>query len=179
MIMSLRITNLLYFIFSFIFIVYLALPGPSFPKQLPDSVQSLEEADVEIPTKRAYFTNFDREQVMGIYNTLFSSTLGLPLPTYRLNHPPEEAFSLIRDQTRSTFLEEIVHPFRESFLVNGFKPRVDKDEIWYKGVHYEQKITVKYVESSMILRVVIGMLTLILFAAVIKQTKGSIRELFT
>lgn len=175
---TLSFGKIIFLLFSLIFLLYLALPAPSFPKPLPDSVQSLEEADVEIPTKRAYFTNFDREDVMDYYTGLFPATLGLPLPTYRLIHPPEEAFTLIRDQTRSTFLEEITHPSRESFFVNGFKPRFAKDEIWYKGMHYEQKITVKYVSSSVVLRLAVGVATLALLALLLKQTKRAVLEFF-
>ena len=37
----------------------------------------------------------------------------------RLNYPPEDAQTLIRDQTQATFLEEIVHPMRESLFIAG------------------------------------------------------------
>lgn len=147
------IVKILFAGFLLILIGYLLLPSPNFPLQPPDAVQSLEDADTEIPLRRAYFTNFTREEVLAHYQRQFEwSFLGIPLLTYRLNYPPEDAQALIRDQTRSTFLEEIIHPFRESFFVNGFKPSLAKDDIWYKGRHFEQKITVKYVPSSIFVR---------------------------
>lgn len=136
-----------------IFVVYLLLPSPRFPKQPADSVQSLEEADTESPFRRAYFTNYTRDWIVEHYQNQFMTLLGVPLPTYRLNYPPEDAFQLIRDQTRSTYLEEIIHPFRESIFINGFVPTLAKDAIGYRGVRYYQKITIRYTPSSPFIRV--------------------------
>lgn len=154
-----------------VFMAYLIFPSPKFPKQLPDSVQSLEDADTETSARRAYFTDFDREQVISHYFGQFSVVFlkNIPMLTLRLNYPPEDAFTLVRDQTRSTFLEEIVHPFRESVYVNGFKPVLAKDDIWYRGVHYEQKITVRYVSSSVLVRVTIAVFSMILFWVVLRE----------
>lgn len=172
--------DFIFLFFFFLGLVYLLAPSPAFPLPLPDSVQSLEEADTEAPLKRAYFTNYDREEVIKHYQSAFSQIkiLGFSPPLLRLNYPPEEAYSLIRDQTRSTFLEEIVYPLRDSFFVNGFKPRFAKDEIWYKGVHYEQKITVRYATSSVLFRIVIGVATLVLLVIVLKQSKQALYEFF-
>lgn len=148
-----------------ILLLYVAIPSPRFPSSLSDSVQSLEDADTETPLRRAYFTNFERNDVLGFYEKQMSAVaFGIPLPNYRLNYPPEEAYTWIRDQTRSTYLEEIVTPFRDSFFVNGFKPRLAKDDIWYKGLHFGEKVTVRYVPSSVVTRVVLmfGSLTLLL-----------------
>lgn len=157
-----------------VFLGYLLLPTPSFPLQPSDSVQSVENADTETSLRRAYFTNFSRKEVLEHYQRQFehSSLLGIPIPTYRLNYPPEDAQTLIRDQTRSTFLEEVVHPFRESFFVNGFKPSLAKDEIWYKGVHYEQKITVRYVPSSPFVRIPVAFLSLLALLFVVREWIG-------
>lgn len=162
-----------------VFLVYLLLPTPDFPIQPPDSVQSLEDADTETPLRRAYFTNFSREEVLAHYQRQFASSafLGIPQITYRLNYPPEDAYALIRDQTRSTFLEEIVRPFRESLFVNGFKPSQAKDDIWYKGVHYEQKITVGYAPSSSLVRVPIVFLAFVGFFAVTKELWDAVADL--
>lgn len=158
--------------------LYLALPAHPFPKQLPDSVQSLEEADTESPYRRAYFTNFTREEVMKHYQNQMNSRIGIPLPTYRLNYPPEEAYSLIRDQTRSTFLEEVVNPLREYLYVNGFKPAVAKDEIWYKGKRYEQKITARYIPTNIYVRFFAFGLSLLILAVLIYQLKIATISLF-
>lgn len=130
--------------FSILFI-YTLLPNPKFPNPPPDALQSKEPGDSEdLSVRRAYFTNFTREEVMKHYQNMFKG--------FRLNYPPEEAATIIRDQTRSTFLEEIVHPFRESFYVNGFEPKEAKDAIEIAGLPWRQKITVKYVPSNLILR---------------------------
>lgn len=80
------------------------------------------------------------------------------LPTLSLNYPPEEAQTIIRDQTRSSYLEELVHPFRESVYVSGFIPKVRKDAIVIEGREYYQKITVRYVPSSLPVRLLYGLL---------------------
>lgn len=158
---------------------YLLLPTPPFPFKPPDSVQSLEDADTETPLRRAYFTNFTREEVIKFYERQMEKSpfLGIPIPTYRLNYPPEDAYSLVRDQTRSSFLEEIVHPFRESLFINGFRPSLAKDDIWYKGIHFEQKITVKYSPSSAIVRVPIVALSVVFFLFTLRELFNSARSL--
>lgn len=84
-----------------------------------------------------------------------SAFMNILLPTYRLNYPPEEAQTIIRDQTRSTFLEEIVHPFRESIYINGFEPKDPKDAVIIEGRHFRQKIIVRFVPSPPIVRVAV------------------------
>ena len=150
-----KIFLVLYLIGSIFFLIYLCLHSPKFPVPPPDAFQSMEDADIETPLKRAYFTNYTREQVIDHYLNQFSRK------SLVLNYPPEDAQTLIRDQTRSRYLQEIVHPFRESLFINGFIPMVPKDDIWYKGVHYEEKITIKYIPSSLPVRLTVGILTLI------------------
>ena len=132
--------------------VYILLPNPKFPNPPSDALQSKERGDSEdLSIRRAYFTNFTRGEVMKHYQNEFKG--------FRLNYPPEEAATIIRDQTRSTFLEEIVHPFRESFYVNGFEPKDPKDAIEIEGLSWRQKITVKYVPSNLFLRSLVIVLT--------------------
>src|SRR5689334_19212994 len=121
------IRRVLYFfviLFGIGFMVYLFRPGPfaDFPAPPPGAVQSKEDADIESPLRRAYFTNYTREEVIAHYQNQFRMR---PL-TLTLNYPPEDAQTLIRDQTRSVYLEELVHPFRESLYVNGFIAQVAK-----------------------------------------------------
>ena len=158
---------------------YLLLPTPPFPLKPPDSVQSLEDADTETPLRRAYFTNFTREQVIDHYRRQLAESkfLGIPIPAYRLNYPPEDAFMLIRNQTRSTFLEEIVNPLRESLYVNGFEPKVAKDAISYKGVRYERKITIKYAPSSALVRIPIVLLAISVFLILVRDLWVSARKI--
>ena len=159
--MMLKVRKILYLLlvfFAAIFVVYLSLPSPKFPVPPHGSVQSMEDADIEDSLRRAYFTNYTREQVIDHYKNQFRLR---PL-TLELNYPPEDAQTLIRDQTRSVYLEELVHPFRESIYVNGFIAQVPKDDIWYKGVHYEEKITIRYVPSSLALRIVFAAAALLI-----------------
>lgn len=142
---------------AIVLFAYLILPNPPFPKPPPDALQSNEPADTETPLRRAYFTNYDRQQVLDWYKLQFekSSFLGIPLPTYLLNYPPEDAQTIIRDQTRSSYLEEVVHPFRESVFINGFGAASPKDTIFIGGIVWKQKITIRFVPSSTILRVLV------------------------
>lgn len=172
------IFNLFFFLACALGLVYLLLPAPSFPQKPTDSVQSLEEGDTESPLRRAYVTNFTRGQVIELYYNQISRAGSAPLPTIRLNYPPEDAQTLIRDQTRSNYLEEFVHPFRESLFISGYIPDKDIYEIWYKGVQYNQKITVKYVPSSLPVRVTIFLGTMaLLYLLTIEFTK-TIKLLF-
>lgn len=169
------------FVFFFSLVVYVLLPNPSFPLAPSDAVQSNEPGDSEdLGHLRAYFTNFTREEVMNFYKSQMntSSFFSLSLPTYRLNYPPEEAGTIIHDQARSTFLEEVVHPLRESVFVNGFEPKVAKDEIWYKGTHYRQKITIRFVPSNVIVRVLIVILSVGGIILVVKEWNKTLKWIF-
>ena len=159
-----KIFILIYAIFSVTLLFYVSLPNFDFPKSPADSVQSKEPADTETPLRRAYFTNFSRAEVLDWYKVQFehSGFMNIPLPTYLLNYPPEESGTIIRDQTRSTFLQEIVHPFREIIFINGYEPAPTDNEnkIVINGTHWRQKIIIKYVPSSLILRFMITLATL-------------------
>jgi hypothetical protein len=141
----------IYIIVGIGFLWYLLRPSPGFPPPPHDAVQSMEEADTETSYRRAYFTDYTRDDVMRYYTSMYGDYF------IRLNYPPEDAQTLIRDQTRSTFLEEITLPFRDSFYINGFEPKDPKDDIWYKGRHFRQKIIVRYVQTSSKLRVLMGL----------------------
>ncbi len=140
---------------------YVLIPGPDYPAPPADAVQSQEKADSESSLRRAYFSNYTREEVIKHYQEEFniSPWRNIPFPTLRLNYPPEDSQTLIRDQTRSTFLEELAHPYRESLYINGFEPKEKKDDIWYKGVHYRQKIIIKMVPNNVFFRVIMVSLT--------------------
>jgi len=165
-----KLTKFLYILFSIIFLAYLSLPNPEFPAPPSDTLQSDEPADTETPLRRAYFTNFTREEVMDHYKDQFK---GL----YRLNYPPEEAGTIIRDQTRSTFLEEIVHPFRESIFINGFEPKEQKDAIEIAGRSWRQKIIVRYVPSSIWVRLVLGISTIFAMVIVFREYLAFFRKI--
>lgn len=138
---------------SVVLLIYIYPQSPEFPKPPSDAVQSKEPADSESPLRRAYFTNLDREEVINYYKSEFNKGFGIYTP--RLNYPPEESATIIRDQTRSTYLEEIVHPFRESIYINGFEPKSEKDTIIIDHVRWNQKIIVRYVPSPVWVRIII------------------------
>lgn len=155
-----------------VFLGYLLLPNPTFPAPPPDASQSQEPADSEnVSIRRAYFTNYTRAEVLDWYKSEFkkSSFLGIPLPTYLLNYPPEDAQTIIRDQTRSTFLQEIVHPFRESVYINGFEPTQAKDTIIIDNRHWRQKITIRFVPSLVLIRLIAYIGTIALIVILIKS----------
>lgn len=148
-----KIFSILYLVFSILFLAYLALPAPTFPKTLWDFVTSDQPADKESPLRRGYYTNLTRDQLMSHYIREFGWGL-------TLNYPPEEAKTLIRDQTKSTFLEEIVHPFRESLFVNGYEPKQSEEILVVEEKHFDKKVIVKYVNSNLFVRFALGLATL-------------------
>src|SRR3989338_8297810 len=117
-----------------VFIAYLLIPAPKFPEPLPVSAHSQEPGDLRtLDTFRAYFTNFSRAEVITHYQHQFRHPVIFGfIPSYRLNYPPEDAFTYIADQTLSNYLEEIVFPFRESLYVNGYEPGQDDDQIAFE-----------------------------------------------
>lgn len=106
---------------------YLLLPGPRLPPpDLPGSFKSTEPGDTyQIPNVSAYYTNKNRKTVINFYTDYFSRSkfLNILLPTYRFIHPPEYAKKVWIDTKKSFYLEEIVHPLRESLFVNGLEWR--------------------------------------------------------
>ncbi len=167
----LKILKLIFTLFCLVFLFYLVLPNPTFPTPPTDAQISKEPGDNENPLRRAYFTNATREQVMDNYKSQFdkSPLLGIKLPTYRLNYGPEESQAIIRDQTRSTFLEEVVHPFRESVFVNGFEPKEAKDAVVIDATQWRQKITVRYVPSNVFVRIITALITLALAFVLMRE----------
>jgi len=151
-----KVLIFIYILFSVTFLFYVSIKSPDFPAPPPSAVQSKEPADTETPLRRAYFTDYTRAEVISWYRKQFKWG-------YLLNYPPENSQSIIRDQTRSTFLQEIVHPFRETLFINGYEPAPtdDKDRIVIDGVHYRQKIIIKYVPSNVFVRFLISLLSLI------------------
>ncbi len=156
--MGKKLLVILFTIYCLVGVLYLALPEFSFPKPPPDSLKSQEPADLESPLRQGYFTNLSRAEVLVWYKNQFNHVevfgYSLKLPTPLLNYPPEEAQTLIRDQTSSTFLQEYVHPFRESIYINGFEPKTANNEPAFlvEGKSYQQKIIVRLVPSNVFIR---------------------------
>ena len=138
-------------------VVCLLLPAPAFPPQPAGSVRSNEPGDMESIYRRAYYTNYPRSEILEYYGRVFK----IPGIQYLLNYPPEQAATLIRDQTRSSWLQEIVHPLRESLYINGFYPTKPTEQINIGGIHYISKITVRYIPSHPVTRLTVLLLVLI------------------
>lgn len=138
------LVSVIFFSLSVFCLVYLSLPSPKFPLPPPDSLISTEPADTESIYRRAYYTNYSRSEIMAYYKGQFDTT---PLQ-FRLNYPPEEAYDHIRDQTRSSWLEELVHPGRESLFINGFYPTKPTEQINIDGIHYLNKISIHMYPSQ-------------------------------
>lgn len=180
-------------IFIILFIIgtlYLCLPAPKNLPALPDSVKSIEPGDtVQIANVSAYYTDMPRDQAVKFYFDYFSKSpfLGIPLPTYKLNHPPERIREVLRDTQQSTFVEEIVHPFRESVFVNGFEWNNDpftsspedrlRNILIVNGKTYQFKITLFYQESKLWQRLVVYYLTLASVFLLVKAFEGIIRRI--
>jgi hypothetical protein len=166
-----KLTFLIFFTVAVIFSAYLLLPSPGFPQVPPGGRQSTEPADTESTYRRSYYTNLSRAEVIAFYKDQFrySPFMQTPIFQLRINHPPEEAEPTIRDQTRSSWMEELVHPWRESFFINGFYPTKPTEQINIAGTHYLNKITVRLVPSHPVTRMTILGMTIIISAILFKE----------
>ena len=163
---------------------YLVLPASKDFPPLPRSVKSTEPGDtVQIANVSAYYTDMTREEVVKFYYDYFSrsSFLNIPLITYKLNHPPERIREILRDTQQSTFVEEIVHPLRESVFISGFEwdndpftppSRRVKNILIVNGKTYQFKITLFYQESRVWQRLLVFYATLILVYFLFVSFKG-------
>jgi len=145
-------------------LLYLVLPSPIYP-DLSSAERSDEPGDTwQNPDQKGYYTNLTRAEVFSQVQSKYTvKFMGLTIPSYRLNYRPEEAFTLVRDQLNSYYLEEIVYPFRESLFVNGWEPThspryVGKapDEIpniSFRGVPFMSKVTFKPINSLVVSRI--------------------------
>lgn len=167
---------------------YLALPAPKDFPALPQGVKSIEPGDTgQIANVSAYYTDMSRSEVLAFYTKYFSrSTLwNIPLITYRLNHPPERIREVLRATQQSTFVEEIVHPLRESVFVNGFEwnndpftpPKSREQNIMVvNGKTYQFKITLFYQESKVWQRLIIFYFSVGLGYLLVKEAREFIKR---
>lgn len=161
-----NIPEILVVVFGLVLTRYLLIQNHPFPAPPPSAIQSDEPADTESPNRRAYFTKYTRDQVIAHYKAQLDY-----IPVVRLNYPPEEANRIIRDQTKSWYLEELVHPLRSSVFINGFIPQRDSDRIFINGEQYYQKITILYVDSNRYVRVVIGFIVILSLLMIVRTIK--------
>lgn len=188
--MKKRILKLLGVIVLLFAIIYLILPPPAELLPLPNSLKSDEPGDtVQIPGISAYYTDLSRQEVISFYQKYFSrsSFLGIPLITYRLNYPPEYSKELIRRTTQQTsYLEEIVHPMRESLFVSGFEWENDpftkpekrvKNKMIINGKEYKSKITLITRHSSPFFRIIVNVGLVFIGWWLWKEERGIFRDL--
>lgn len=150
--------------------IYLILPSSFLPQDmppLPNSIRSTEPGDTtQIANVTAYYTDLSREEVVAFYFHQFSklSFKGIPLITYKLNHPPERIREVLRETQQSTYVEEIVHPLRESLFISGFEWNNDpftlpkgriKNILIVNGKIYQFKVTLFYQGSKIWQRLLI------------------------
>lgn len=145
-------------------IFYLTQPAPDLPS-LTAAARSDEPGDtIQHPDQAAYYTDRDnRRDILGELQQKF----GLPqlgFISYRLNYRPEEVGGLVRDQLRSYYLEEVVHPLRESLYINVLDPAktpmIDDDKreqakMYLHGRFYPIKVTLRPIYSKASSRLIV------------------------
>ena len=154
---------------SVVFLLYLIWPyDPASVydfKSLPASVKSTLPGDsVEVKDLTAYFSDNYRNFVIPYYKENYRNLVKFPFPPLELNYPPEYAYTVIKDQTQSTYLEEITYPFRGSLYINGLEPFVEKTQearfdgatlFGQSGGLYQTKVILRYYPSSIIFRILV------------------------
>lgn len=153
--------------FSLALLVYMVLPGPKLVSDfssLPGGLKSVEPGDtVQVPNIAAYYSYIYRAEVMAFYKQSYQRLTLFPFLPLRLNYPPEFAYTAIKDQTRSTFLEELIYPLRDSIFVNGFEPFYanGKPKYWgathieINGIIFNTKTNIRYYPSPLWVRIVV------------------------
>lgn len=134
-----KMLKIVYIIFSISFLIYLLLPGPAniedFPT-LPNSIRSKLDGDVwQVPNVKAYFSNHYRDFITSFYSSAYAQKTMIPFGPVRLNYPPEFAYTAIKEQTESIFLEEYTYPMRDSLFINGMEPFLEDGTPRYSGAH--------------------------------------------
>lgn len=147
-------------------VIYLSLPTPALP-DLRDSGRSDEPGDTwQHPDQKGYYSNLTRAEVLSdIQSKSLLTFLGRTIFPYRLNYPPENAQTLVRDQINTYYLEEIVYPLRNSTFVNGWEPKkspkylktleTSTSDLYLHGVPYDAKITLRPVDSPVWARLLV------------------------
>lgn len=169
--------------------LYLIAPGPDSIDDippLPNSLKSIEPGDtIQNKNISAFFSNQWRSSVTNFYKGEFEklNKFGFKIPAIRLNHPPEEAFWYIRDQQRTTYLEQFLYPLRGSLFVNGYEPINPQGKkfdsisvpVHINGTYYVSKTTLRFYPAPLHMRLIIYVacwLGLIVLFKLIKKVWG-------
>jgi hypothetical protein len=152
-----KILLIIFVVLNAVFLTYLLIPTPIL-KPLPNSVKSTEPGDtVQLKNVSAYYTNLSRTEIMNFYKSSYTNPIVI-----RLNYPPELSKTIFRDTIQSYYLEEFSIPFKESLYVNGFEWENDvftkpekriKNKLFFEGVEYRSKITLKTFPTSIPARI--------------------------
>lgn len=152
---------------SILLLLYMFAPGPGSVYKiadLPNSARSKLDGDTwQVPNIKAYFTNSYRPDVIPFYVDDYRRLTLLPFGPVRLNYPPELAYTLIKVETHSTYLEEFVYPLRDSLFVNGLEPFEEDGQPKYDGAvkfdlpegTFANKVTLRYYPSPAWVRLVV------------------------
>lgn len=180
--MKLAIHAVLVFI-AVLLLIYILLPQPKYPPPLPNSVKSTEEGDtVQIPGVSGYYTDAKRTEVIKFYSESFSRSpfLNLPFFQIKLNHPVEYSRQVIRDPFLASYVEEIIHPFRESLIIAGWEPVNAPTQLYAVNERlpiivgeqqYYGKATLRYLGSNLKARVLVFVLATGIGAAIFYNYK--------
>lgn len=153
--------KVIFVFFSAVLLAYLVWPQPRSIDEfadLPKSTRSTLEGDtIQVPNIKAFFSDNFRDFSTNYYKSDIQKLYGLPFPPLRLNYPPEYAFTAIKDQTQSTYLEEFVYPLKGSIYVNGLEPLTEDGKPKYPGAikfeigkeRYFTKVTLRYYPSPL------------------------------
>ncbi len=149
-------------------LIYLSLPNPTII-DLKDALKSTEPGDTwQNKNTAAYFTNLDRKDIVNFYRNSYALHFGpWTLPSLRLNYPVEDTAVYVRKYIMSYYLEEIVHPLRESVFINGWNPQLSPlnahltpqeralQTIVVDGQVFSSKATLKWYPSSAWARILV------------------------
>ena len=144
-----KLTKFIALSFCIFAALYLVWPVPGFPPPPPGSLTSFAPADTETIYRNSYYTNYSRAEIINYYKSQFK------WPFFRLNHPPEESQTLVREQTQTSWLEELVHPLKDSLYINGFYPTKPTEQLNIGKVHYQARITLHYFPSHPVTRLTV------------------------
>lgn len=160
-----RVVFLIIFVLG---LIYILAPSPSGIDEIPpipNSLKSSEPGDTHQNTNiAAYFSDLWRDELLSYYTQQLKELnfFGIYIPPIRLNHPPEEAYGYIRDQQRSTFLEQLTYPMRGSLFINGYEP-ISKQGKKFDGISmpievgdkvYISKTTLRYYPAPVHFRLI-------------------------
>ncbi len=160
-------TKIIFVVLSVFLLVYMLLPGPTSINNfslLPNSFRSQDPGDTyQIEDVFAFYSNNYRDFVTKFYRKDYQEKTKFSFLPIRLNYPPEMAFTYIKDQTVSTYLEEYVYPLRDSVFVNGFEPVLANGKSRFPGGaqygvnnnHYNTKVVVRFYPSAIWVRVLV------------------------